>query len=155
AEEEESMSAQRPATPPPVIRITKLLPATPEVVFAAWTDPASLKEWMCPGTVTSATATLDLRVGGRFQIVMHRETSDALHVGEYREISPPTRLVFTWQSDGTLQQETLVTIELLPRGKQTELVLVHELFPNKQSASQHQDGWQDIVEKLSSYFGKR
>jgi uncharacterized protein YndB with AHSA1/START domain len=147
------MTAQRLATPP-VIRITKLLPATPEEVFAAWTDPASLKEWMCPGPVTSATASLDLRVGGRFQIVMHRENSDASHVGEYREISPPNRLVFTWQSDGTLQQETLVTIELLPRGKQTELVLVHELLPNEHSAAQHTIGWQNIVEKLAGVLGE-
>jgi uncharacterized protein YndB with AHSA1/START domain len=104
--------------------------------------------------VTSATATLDLRVGGRFQIVMHRENSDASHVGEYREISPPNRLVFTWQSDGTLQQETLVTVELLPKGKQTELVLVHELLPNEHSAAQHNVGWQDIVEKLGGFLGE-
>ena len=148
------MTTQRPATPP-VIRITKLLPATPEAVFAAWTEPASLKEWMCPGTVTSATATLDLRVGGRFQIVMHRGNGAATHVGEYREISPPKRLVFTWQSEGTLQQETLVTLELLPRGKQTELVLVHELLPNENSAAQHTIGWQDIVEKLGGFLGEK
>ena len=109
---------------------------------------------MCPGTVTSATATLDLQVGGRFQIVMHRENSDAIHVGEYREISPPKRLVFTWQSDGTLQQETLVTVELFPRGKQTELVLVHELLPTEHSAGQHTIGWQDIVEKLGAVLGE-
>lgn len=146
------MTAQRSAAPP-VLRITKLLPATPADVFAAWTDPDSLKEWMCPGTVTSATATLDLRVGGRFRIVMHRENSDTVHVGEYREISPPTRLVFTWQSDGTLQQETLVTIELSPKGKHTELVLVHELLPTEHSTAQHRDGWQTIVEKLSRVLG--
>ncbi len=149
------MTAQRPATPPE-IRITRLFPATPEEVFAAWTDPASLKEWMCPGTVTSTTtATLDLRVGGRFQIVMRRENSDVRHIGEYREISPPKRLVFTWQSDGTLQQETLVTIELLPRGKQTELVLVHELLPNEDSAAQHTIGWQHLVEKLGGFLGEK
>ena len=147
------MTTHRPTTPT-VIRISRLLPATPEEVFAAWTDPVSLKEWMCPGTQTVASVSLDLRVGGTFEIVMRRENSDFVHVGEYREIRPPERLVFTWQSAATLQRETLVTVELFPRGKQTELVLQHELLPDEQSASQHQDGWQGIIEKFGIYLGK-
>ena len=147
------MSTHRPSTLP-VIRITRLLPATAEEVFAAWTDPRRLQEWMCPEDRTVASVTLDLRVGGRFQIVMRGENSDIAHIGEYREIHPPKRLVFTWQSAGTLQQETLVTVELFQRGKQTELVLVHELLPNEHSAAQHKNGWQSIVEKLGRFLGE-
>ena len=147
------MTTQRPAQLP-VIRISKLLPATPEEVFAAWTDPASLKEWMCPEPMTIAAVTLDLRVGGKFQLVMRGENSDIVHVGEYREIRPPERLVFTWQSAATLQRETLVTIELFPKGKQTELVLVHEMLPDEHSVEQHNHGWQGIVEKLDRFLGK-
>lgn len=148
------MSAHRPSTPP-VIRITKLLPATPEEVFAAWTDPASLTEWMCPRDQTVAAVTLDLRIGGKFQFVMRRENSDFVHVGEYREIHPPKRLVFTWKSAATLQQETLVTVELFPKGEHTEMTLVHELFPDEHSAAQHKNGWQSIVEKLSEILSNR
>ena len=148
------MSTQRAASPP-VLRITRLLPATPAEVFAAWTDPLSLKEWLCPGTLSSSTATLDLRVGGRFEIVMHGENADIVHVGEYREITPPQRLVFTWQSAATLQQETLVTIELSAKGEQTELVLVHELIPTEHSAAQHKMGWQSIIEKLAIFLRKQ
>lgn len=147
------MSTQRPPTLP-VIRISKLLPATPEEVFAAWTDPLSLKEWMSPAPQTVAAITLDLRVGGKFQLVMRGENSDMVHVGEYREISPPKRLVFTWKSAATLQQETLVTVELSPKGEQTELVLVHELLPNEHSAAQHQQGWQGVVKKLDGFLRK-
>jgi len=137
----------------PVIRITKLLPATPEEVFSAWTDPESLTEWMCPETMTVARVDLDLRVGGKFELVMRAENSDNIHVGEYREISPPKRLVFTWQSAATLQRETLVTVELSPRGDQTELVLIHEMLPTEHSAAQHNHGWQSIVEKLGGFLG--
>jgi|SoiMethySBSTD1v2_1073268.scaffolds.fasta_scaffold171447_2 uncharacterized protein YndB with AHSA1/START domain len=146
------MTSQHSSTLP-VIHITRLLPATPEEVFAAWTDPASLKEWMCPEAMTVASVSLDLRVGGKFQIVMRRENSDAVHAGEYREIQPPKRLVFTWQSAATLQRETLVTVELFPRGEQTELILRHELLPNEHSAAQHQNGWQSIVKNLSTHLG--
>jgi hypothetical protein len=57
--------------------------------------------------------------------------------------------VFTWQSTATLQQETLVTVELFPKGAHTELVLVHELLPDEHSAAQHNHGWQSILEKFS------
>jgi uncharacterized protein YndB with AHSA1/START domain len=148
------MTIQRLSTLP-VIRITRLLPAPPEEVFAAWTDQASLKEWMCPEAMTVARVNIDVRVGGKFELVMRGENGDITHVGEYREIRPPHRLVFTWQSNPTHQQETLVTVELSPKGKQTELVLVHELLPNEHSAAQHQNGWQSIVEKLGRYLGER
>jgi uncharacterized protein YndB with AHSA1/START domain len=145
------MTTPHPPTPP-VIRITRLLPATPEEVFAAWTDPASLTEWMCPEPQTVAAITLDLRVGGKFQLVMRGANGDFAHLGEYREISPPKRLVFTWKSAATLQRETLVTVELFPKGEQTELVLRHELLPNEHSAAQHTNGWQSIVEKLGRFL---
>ncbi len=143
------MSAHCLSTPP-VIRITKVLPATPEEVFAAWTDPMNLKEWMCPDAMTVARVNVDVRVGGQFELVMRGENSDMVHVGEYREVRPPHRLVFTWRSNATLQQETLVTVELSPKGEQTELVLVHELLPDDHSAAQHSYGWQSILEKFSA-----
>ncbi len=58
-----------------VLEITRLLPATPEAVFAAWTDPAALSRWISPrGT---ASVTLDLRVGGRFEIIMKGEERES------------------------------------------------------------------------------
>jgi uncharacterized protein YndB with AHSA1/START domain len=109
---------------------------------------------MSPDPQTVAAVTLDLRIGGKFRLVMRGANGDSVHAGEYREISPPKRLVFTWQSAATLQQETLVTVELFQKGKQTELVLRHELLPNEDSAAQHANGWQSIVEKFSAYLGK-
>jgi uncharacterized protein YndB with AHSA1/START domain len=135
-----------------MIRLHRLLPASPQEVFDAWTDPESLQQWLCPGTVSVTHVELDVRVGGHFRIVMREATKDLVHTGEYREIAPPQRLVFTWRSSGTYDQETLVTIELHSRGNKTELVLTHERFPDASSAGKHKDGWQDIVRKLAVYF---
>ena len=135
------------------LRIQRLLPATPQEVFDAWIDPESLRQWFCPGTVSLPSVELDVRVGGHFRIVMRDETKDLLHSGIYREITPPQRLVFTWRSSGTYDQETLVTIELHPRGNKTELVLTHERLPDASSAGKHEDGWQDVIGKLTVYLG--
>ena len=139
-------------TPKPMIRLQRLLPASPQEVFDAWTDPKSLQQWFCPGTVSLASVDLDVRVGGHFRIVMRDETKDLLHTGTYREIDPPQRLVFTWRSSGTYDQETLVTVELHPRGTKTELVLTHERLPDASSAGKHEEGWQDVVRKLTVYL---
>lgn len=135
-----------------MVRLQRLLPASPQAVFEAWTDPESLQQWFCPGTVSATRVELDVRVGGHFRIVMRDETKDLVHAGTYREIDPPQRLVFTWRSSGTYDQETLVTVELHPRGNNTELVLTHERLPNASSAGKHEEGWQEVVRKLEVYL---
>lgn len=137
----------------PVVRLSRLLPALPEEVFAAWTDPESLRQWMCPGTTTVAAVEVEVRVGGRFCIVMRDEKGDLTHAGEYREIRPPQRLVFTWRSNATRNEETLVTVELYPRGDETELVLTHERLPDEPAVVKHTQGWRGIMEKLAMYLG--
>ncbi len=134
------------------IRIRKLLPASPQEVFDAWTDPESLKVWFCPGDTMRTEAELDLRVGGQYRIVMHAEKTDYIHTGEYCEILPAQRLVFTWRSTMTHNEDTLVTVELYPRGDQTELVLIHERLPSADVAASYNAGWLTIVEKFAAYL---
>ena len=64
--------------------------------------------------------------------------------GEYSEVTPPERLVFTWswEGDDTADSpETLVTIEFRDLGDMTEVVLTHERFLSVESRDQHQHGW--------------
>ena len=133
----------------PVVEIRRLLAASPEEVFHAWTDPQSIGYWMSP--IGSASATVDLRVGGCFQILMVGGGREIEHTGEYREILPPHRLVFTWRSDFTNQEATLVTVVLRPQGDQTELLLTHELLPDEQ-VEPHGQGWGQILERLQAHL---
>jgi uncharacterized protein YndB with AHSA1/START domain len=138
-----------PASQPPPLRLVRILPAPPEEVFEAWTSPQSLAQWMCPDPIRETVAELDVRVGGQFRIVMRTDTHEVVHTGQYREITPPRRLVFTWMSSHTRGRETLVTIELSAREPdETELVLTHEGLPDVEAAESHQRGWTQIVEKL-------
>ena len=132
---------------PDALVVRRLLPAARERVFAAWLDPVTLAQFMCPGDVTGATVTVDPRVGGKFRIVMHHGRSDGEHWGEYLAIEPPSRLSFTWISANTDLRPSVVTIELFERGEETELVLTHRRLPvGKVDA--HRKGWGDIVRKL-------
>ncbi len=133
------------------LTLTRHLPASPEVVFDAWTTPDHMANWLSPMT-TASIPRLDLRVGGEFQIDMHGGEKDYVHTGRYLEIDRPHKLVFTWISEGTQQQETVVTLELKPDGDGTALTLTHERFPSAESRDNHEKGWTAIVEKLDAVF---
>jgi uncharacterized protein YndB with AHSA1/START domain len=129
------------------LTIKKHLTAPPEAVFDAWTTPDHMANWLSPMT-TASVPRLDLRVGGEYQIDMHGEETNYVHKGAYVEIERPHKLSFTWISEGTEQQETLVTLLLTPDGGGTELTLTHERFPSPESRDNHEQGWTAIVAKL-------
>ncbi len=133
----------------PKVTVRREIEASAEELFDAWLDPASLAAWMRPGDIRRATATVDARVGGAFEIVMHGASETYPHRGVYREIDRPRRLVFTWNSRAALQNDSLVTVEFRPSGTMTEIVLTHEGLPNMEAVAAHNQGWSDILAKLA------
>lgn len=130
------------------VTMTKLYNHSPQELFDAWTNVESLQQWLCPAGGQVSFAAVDLRVGGSYRIDMQFGAEVVVHRGVYREISPPEKLVFTWISANTRQQETVVTIQLMVQGAQTELTLIHERFPDPESAHDHKEGWHSVLARL-------
>jgi uncharacterized protein YndB with AHSA1/START domain/quinol monooxygenase YgiN len=125
--------------------------ATPEELFHAWTDPAGMGAWMCPGDIVSTHVQMDLRVGGALRIVMRDREQAYEHRGEFTVIEPPRKLAFTWIADATGGERTLVTVELIAISEtETELVLTHEGFPQNDARDRYQNGWSRIVGRLEA-----
>jgi uncharacterized protein YndB with AHSA1/START domain len=135
--------------------VRRRMPAPREIVFEAWTDAQGIREWMCPGDVVSAEATVDVRVGGSFRIVMKRKNAEHVHVGTYQVVEPPAKLVFTWAGADNPGETTLVTVELFPLGDESELVLTHERFLKSDLAARYEMGWGTIAGKLAEYVSRR
>jgi uncharacterized protein YndB with AHSA1/START domain len=129
--------------------VRHIIPAPPEEVFDAWLDAKSLGEFMRPGPGMTCTAKTDPRVGGKFEILMKGEKEDYPHRGEYRVIQRPSKLVFTWISKATKQNESVVTVEFLKKGKDTEVVLTHTGLPVEE-VDNHKGGWTEILSKLGA-----
>ena len=90
------------------LRIERILPAPPERVWAAFTDPAALAAWFWP-TSFGTTVRVDARAGGRFRIAASDGPGGALAVeGAYTVVELARSLGFTWRWDGD-DEETLVT----------------------------------------------
>lgn len=73
--------------------------------------------------------------------------------GEYQEIRPPERLVFTWSWENRPDYgKSLVTLEFLDNAGQTEMILTQERFPTTESRDAHNKGWVSCLDKLSEYL---
>jgi uncharacterized protein YndB with AHSA1/START domain len=136
------------------VRVARTIPAPPEDVFRAWTEPERLAGWFGPGAFTVVTAELDLRPGGAYRIVFAGHPSGPVTlVGAYREIDPPRRLAFTWswRHSWPDQPESLVTVELADApGGATEVVVTHSRFGTDEAA--YRGGWESGLDKLARRF---
>jgi uncharacterized protein YndB with AHSA1/START domain len=128
---------------PQIVQMSRTLPAPPERVWAALTEPEALQAWFWPSTY-GTTVTADVRVGGRYRIAAaHPQLAVQ---GEYLEVVRPQRLVTTWQWDGE-ETSSVVRIELLGNERGSGLVLTHEGLP-PDAVPSHEQGWSDCLDRL-------
>jgi Uncharacterized conserved protein len=125
-------------------RVPRTYDASAERVFDAWVNPDHVRDWLASG----GRASIDPRVDGLFYLEMPFEERIYPHYGRYLRVERPRLLEFTWVSEGTHGKESVVTIELTARGKQTELSLTHEGLPDEEMAQSHHDGWSQFLESL-------
>jgi uncharacterized protein YndB with AHSA1/START domain len=146
--------------------IKRMLNAPQELAFKAWTSAEHIQQWMQPepGMVVPF-ASMDLRVGGKFRIQMKSPDGEFFTaVGVFQEVTPPERLVYTWdwEKDGSGEEfgevegkPTLLTVEFLKRGDRTEMVLMHSRFASVESRDSHGRGWGRIMDSLAKVLEKK
>ena len=133
------------------LKLKRFYPVAPEKVWHAWTDARALAQWFRPdASFTVPIAETDLRVGGRFRILMVDAKGEEFDLaGSYREVVPARRLVMTWawwrKQPG---HESLVTVTLRPLREGTELELRHERYVDMDNQPTHEQGWNGALDKL-------
>lgn len=137
------------------LRISRRFKAPRERVFAAFSTLEAMSSWIgCHGSKITGGA-LDFKVGGALQLHMSTPHGDCVVIGSYREISPPSKIVFTWQYRGDpdwAEVESVVTIELHAKGADTELHLTHAGLPTAESRDNHEFGWGESCDNLALYL---
>ena len=103
------------------IRLTRLFDAPRHLVFEAMTRPEHVKRWwgQLGEGYSVPVCEIDLRVGGAWRFVNRHPNGEAVFYGEYREIAPPSRLVFTEIFESFPDAVSVVTAEFTDEGGKT------------------------------------
>ncbi len=111
------------------IHIERVFDAPRDRVFAVYTDPELIPEWWGPRGTTTEVVEMDARTGGDWRFVSHgSDGSQTGFRGTYREVSPPERIVQTFEWDGMpgyVSVETAVFEDLGDRTKVTTTSLFY------------------------------
>ncbi|HKQ80442.1 MAG TPA: SRPBCC family protein [Blastocatellia bacterium] len=132
------------------VSVSRRFSVSPERVFDACLDPEMIGKWMFGAAVREEEVlriAVDARVGGSFSFLVRRQGEEIDHIGKYREIVRPRRLVFTWGIAGESDDESVVIIEIVPLGTGAELTLTHELDPKwADYASSAEASWAKMLD---------
>jgi uncharacterized protein YndB with AHSA1/START domain len=121
--------------------------ASPETVWQFLVDPDKVTLWM------GERATFDARPGGAWSLdVIPGNTAS----GEFVELDPPHRLVYTWgwepnkgEANAVPPGSSTIEIELVADGSGTVLHFAHRDLPSAKSAASHTDGWDHYLGRLA------
>jgi len=109
------------------ITVTRRFAASPERLFALWTVPEQFSVWFGTEAVTVPldTLSMDVRVGGAWNAVMHLPDGNTIQwTGDYTEVDPPARLAFTMTDDPANPAREPVTIDIIEVDGGAEMTLV-------------------------------
>jgi uncharacterized protein YndB with AHSA1/START domain len=111
------------------IHIERVFDAPRDRVFAVYTDPELIPEWWGPRDTTAVVDQMDVRAGGSWRFVVHSaDGGETAFRGTYREVTPPERIVqtFEWEGmPGHVSVETAVFEDLGDRTKITTTSIFH------------------------------
>ena len=141
AQERRDVADRQAVDPNTVVREIRI-GAPPESVFRFFTDPEQYVRWK------GVRADLDPRKGGRYEVDVGPGTTS----GEFLEVDPPNRVVFTWGWEGNdvvPPGSTTVEVDLIPDGDGTLLRLVHRDIPTEEDRQQHGGGWDVFLPRLA------
>jgi uncharacterized protein YndB with AHSA1/START domain len=126
------------------ITVARTISAPAETIFDTWINPKS------PGGPWHGGERVIMNpvVHGLFYFAVKHEGRTWPHYGRFILIDRPHRVEHTWVSEATKGVESIVTLTLEPRGKETEITLRHSGVPDDETGHQHREGWGWVLSML-------
>jgi uncharacterized protein YndB with AHSA1/START domain len=134
----------------PTLRMERTFNAPAQRVFDAWTSPEVLRRWWhAEYDWETSLAEVDLRIGGAVRVVMRDPEKDVEYGGggQYLEIDPPRRLVFTWFWDGDDTRQ-LIEVDFEEADGVTTVRFTHRDLWSEEAVRDHEGGWGRCFDNL-------
>jgi len=135
------------------VMVTRDFDAPRHLVYQAWTTPELIRRWWHANRGEVTQVDLDLRVGGRWRWVMltHSGHECGFH-GEYRELVPNERMVYTEVFEGAPNAEAVTTVTFTETGGRTTVTILVQ-HKNQEDRDAHvnsgmEAGLQDALDLL-------
>jgi uncharacterized protein YndB with AHSA1/START domain len=134
------------------VTLHKVIKASPEKIYRAFTDAAALASWLPPYGFLGKVHQLDVRVGGSYRMSFTNFTtgSEQFFGGTYLEIDPNKFLRYIDKiDDPKFAAEMLTSVWITKVSTGTDLKITQENIPEAIPAEMCYLGWQDSLEKLT------
>jgi uncharacterized protein YndB with AHSA1/START domain len=131
---------------------SRVIAASPERLFAAWTMPDQLLRWWGPPGGQCVDAQADVRVGGTYRLENRTAGGELITIsGTFTEVSPPTVITYTWQVDPGPAHRELVTVSFTRCGGGTRVVIRHDRIADEAIRREHARGWASCLDRLTEW----
>ncbi len=146
-------------------RNTKLIKASQDVVYKAFTDPEALAVWFAPGDMTAEVHHFDERVGGGYEMSLYYPASEVdargksgdkedRYTARFVELTPPSRIVevITFDADDSgFSGEMIMDVMLEAEGDGTMVTIVFKNIPAGIRPEDNEKGTELSLQKLAKY----
>ena len=139
------------------IRMTRTFDAPRDLVFEAHSSAEHIKNWWGPRKYEVVSAEYDFRPGGKWRI-LHRGPEGDEHGfrGEFKEIVPPERIVWTFEYEGAPGQIAVETMTLEEHDGKTTLTVMSDAGSKEARdgvlESGMQEGAAETYDRLDDYL---
>lgn len=137
------------------LELVRELRAAKEQVFDCWTKAEHIIGWMSPKDMTTPNASVDLNVGGKFEITM-KDDVEYCATGQYLAIKKNEHFKATWfwkTNEEAFRNVSFISIDLSEdQDGISTLILRHEGLIDQDSVEKHTKGWAACLDKLETYL---